>query len=118
MTVAVEDHVLKLDVREIPRVERHPRIFGMLNSLLPDYQLILTVDHDPVPLYYHLETHYDGMFGWEYLPGVRRYGKSAFAGRNTKAATATAVAVIKKSGSDRSTAVAPMHIRRDRTGEV
>ncbi|MFL0693026.1 MAG: DUF2249 domain-containing protein [Agrobacterium tumefaciens] len=67
MTVAVEDHVLKLDVREIPRVERHPRIFGMLNSLLPDYQLILTVDHDPVPLYYHLETHYDGMFGWEYL---------------------------------------------------
>lgn len=66
MTV-VEDYILKLDVREIPRVERHPRIFGMLNSLLPDYQLILTVDHDPVPLYYHLEMHYDGMFGWEYL---------------------------------------------------
>jgi uncharacterized protein (DUF2249 family) len=66
MTVA-EDHILKLDVREIPRPERHPRIFGMLNSLLPDYELILTVDHDPVPLSYHLEMHYDGMFEWEYL---------------------------------------------------
>lgn len=64
---AIDTDTLHLDVRAIPRSERHPRIFGMLNSLQPGHDLTLTVDHDPLPLYYHLEMHFSGLFGWHYL---------------------------------------------------
>lgn len=56
-----------IDVREIPRSERHPRIFGMLNMLSPGQSMLLTVDHEPVPLHHHLQTMFPGLFGWEYL---------------------------------------------------
>jgi uncharacterized protein (DUF2249 family) len=64
---AIDTETLQLDVRTIPRPERHPRIFGMLNSLQPGGDLTLTVDHDPLPLYYHLEMHFSGLFSWDYL---------------------------------------------------
>jgi uncharacterized protein (DUF2249 family) len=57
----------RLDVRTIPGPERHPRIFGMLNALQPGNGVTLTVDHDPLPLYYHLQMHFSGLFGWDYL---------------------------------------------------
>ncbi|SMC73505.1 DUF2249 domain-containing protein [Rhizobium sp. RU36D] len=66
MTLTV-DQMPSIDVRDIPHGERHPRIFGMLNSLAPGGAVLLTVDHDPVPLRYHLESMFSGMFGWEYL---------------------------------------------------
>lgn len=56
-----------IDVRLVPPPERHPRIFGMLNALLPGGSMLITSDHDPRPLHYHLETNFSGMFGWEYL---------------------------------------------------
>lgn len=67
LMTATETDMLQLDVRTIPGPERHPRIFGMLNSLRPGHAVTLTVDHDPLPLYYHLETHFSGLFGWDYL---------------------------------------------------
>lgn len=63
----IDEQTLSLDVRTIPRPERHPRIFGLLDSLQPGHAVTLIVDHDPVPLYYHLETHFDGLYGWDYL---------------------------------------------------
>ncbi|NGO66190.1 DUF2249 domain-containing protein [Rhizobium daejeonense] len=56
-----------IDVRTVPPAERHPRIFGMLNALLPGGAMLITSDHDPRPLHYQLEMHFSGMFGWEYL---------------------------------------------------
>ncbi len=66
MTETLDD-VLTIDVREIPGAQRHPRIFGTLERLEPGQVLQITVDHDPVPLYYHLENHFNGLFGWQYL---------------------------------------------------
>lgn len=56
-----------IDVRLVPPPERHPRIFGMLNALAPGAAMLITSDHDPRPLHYHLETNFSGLFGWEYL---------------------------------------------------
>jgi len=56
-----------IDLRDLPRTERHPRIFGMLNMLSPGQTMSLVVDHDPVPLHHHLETMFAGQFGWQYL---------------------------------------------------
>lgn len=64
---STEMQTLSLDVRTVPRPERHHRIFGMLDSLQPGHSVMLTVDHDPIPLHYQLETHFDGLFRWDYL---------------------------------------------------
>ena len=59
--------VLSIDVREIPGAQSHRRIFGTLETLEPGEVLRITVDHDPIPLRMHLDTHFSGLFGWEYL---------------------------------------------------
>lgn len=56
-----------IDVRLVPPPERHPRIFGMLNALPQGAAMLITSDHDPRPLHYHLQSHFSGLFGWEYL---------------------------------------------------
>ena len=56
-----------IDVRTIPPRERHPRIFGMLGALIPGTSLLITSDHDPMPLYRQLATNFPGQFGWDYL---------------------------------------------------
>ncbi|TNM61802.1 DUF2249 domain-containing protein [Aliirhizobium smilacinae] len=59
--------VLSIDVREIPGAQRHRRIFGTLETLEPGEVLHIIVDHDPIPLRMHLDSHFTGLFGWEYL---------------------------------------------------
>ncbi|KRD60523.1 hypothetical protein N184_06785 [Sinorhizobium sp. GL28] len=66
MTIAETDKPF-IDVRTIPPVERHPKIFGMLNALAEGGAFIIINDHDPRPLHYQLETRYPGEFTWEYL---------------------------------------------------
>lgn len=66
MTATAEEKPM-IDVRVVPHSERHPRIFGMLNALLPGGSMLITSDHDPRPLHMHLETYFSGMFGWDYL---------------------------------------------------
>ncbi|MFN7008836.1 MAG: DUF2249 domain-containing protein [Allorhizobium sp.] len=56
-----------IDVRLIPPPERHPRIFAMLNALPQGAAMLITSDHDPRPLQYHLQANFSGLFGWEYL---------------------------------------------------
>ncbi|GLQ56611.1 DUF2249 domain-containing protein [Devosia nitrariae] len=57
----------KLDVRIVPRAERHPRIFVLAKSLAPGDAFVIVNDHDPVPLRYQLQVEYPGRFSWTYL---------------------------------------------------
>ena len=66
MTAAADDKP-SIDVRLISPPERHPLIFRMLNSLLLGNAMLLTSDHDPVPLRRHMETQFSAVFGWNYL---------------------------------------------------
>lgn len=59
--------IAHIDVRILPPVERHPRIFGTLHSLTPGQSLHITSDHEPRPLQYQLDTALPGKFSWEYL---------------------------------------------------
>ena len=65
----MSEHLEKpsIDVRVIPPYERHPRIFGMLDALVPGGSMLITSDHDPKPLHRHITANYPGQFGWEYL---------------------------------------------------
>lgn len=54
-----------LDVREMPPRDRHPTIFGILDSLAAGESLVLVNDHDPVPLRYQLDATRPGHFRWE-----------------------------------------------------
>lgn len=67
MAVADNDSIPVIDVRAIPRPERHPRIFGQIESLAEGGSFVLMNDHDPRPLHYQLEVRYPGLFDWEYL---------------------------------------------------
>ena len=56
-----------LDVRQIVPRERHSTIFRAFERLAPGDQLVLTVDHDPVPLRRQFEAKHARQFSWEYL---------------------------------------------------
>ena len=55
-----------LDVREIPHAQRHTIIFGLVAHLNPAQRLVLSVDHDPLPLRYQLEAQYGERLNWVY----------------------------------------------------
>ena len=57
----------ELDVRQIPPAMRHEAIFRMYHNLNPAASFIITVDHDPKPLYYQFSAEYAGKFNWEYI---------------------------------------------------
>ena len=67
MTMTETQPKPSIDVRTVPPRERHPRIFGMLGTLRAGSSMLITSDHDPRPLHYHLETTFPGVFGWAYL---------------------------------------------------
>ena len=71
-----------IGVRTIPPNERHPAIFGMIDSLAAGESFLIVSDHAPRPLHYQLETRYPGQFSWDYIeegPDVWRVeiGRSA-----------------------------------------
>lgn len=67
MTAAEAAMIPTIDVRIIPPIERHPRIFGMLKTLEADESFMVVSDHEPRPLHYQIQTNYPGLFSWEYL---------------------------------------------------
>jgi uncharacterized protein (DUF2249 family) len=67
MTVAEAATTPSIDVRTIPPFERHPRIFGMLESLKSEQSFIVVSDHDPRPLHYQIQHNYPQLFAWEYI---------------------------------------------------
>ena len=59
--------ITKLDLREIPVFERHPRIFDTWEELAPEGVMQIINDHDPKPLRYQFEGEYKDKFSWEYV---------------------------------------------------
>ena len=55
-----------IDVRVIPRFERHRLIFGTFERLGPGDALVIVNDHDPIPLSVHFEARYRDKFSWLY----------------------------------------------------
>ncbi len=62
-----EVQVGDLDVRGLPREERHSQIFGTFGALAPGESFVLVNDHDPLPLRAKLEAEHLGSLGWTYL---------------------------------------------------
>nr|WP_117397069.1 DUF2249 domain-containing protein [Maritalea myrionectae] len=58
---------LKLDVRTIPRVERHSKIMTVFGDLAPGETFLLVNDHDPLGLYSSMQSREAGSFTWEYV---------------------------------------------------
>jgi uncharacterized protein (DUF2249 family)/iron-sulfur cluster repair protein YtfE (RIC family) len=56
----------ELDARTIPHAIRHATIFGALDGLRPGAGLLLTADHDPLPLLAQLEQRAPGGYAVEY----------------------------------------------------
>jgi uncharacterized protein (DUF2249 family) len=57
----------RIDVREIPHGQRHPRIFARYARLAPGETFVLVNNHDPKPLRREFEAAHGGEFSWEYL---------------------------------------------------
>ncbi|AUH68061.1 MULTISPECIES: DUF2249 domain-containing protein [Gordonia] len=61
-----------LDVREIPKPQRHPKIFGIFDSLDVGEAIILINDHDPRHLHDEFDERLPGGYGWDYLVREKR----------------------------------------------
>jgi len=57
----------ELDLREIPRPQRHPLIFAKFDALAVGGSLQLLNDHDPVPLNRQFDNIRPGQALWEYI---------------------------------------------------
>lgn len=53
-----------IDVRSIPRWQRHARIFSAFDALLADQRLVLIADHEPRPLRAQFEERYGPRYSW------------------------------------------------------
>ncbi|CDZ63321.1 DUF2249 domain-containing protein [Neorhizobium galegae] len=56
-----------IDVRTLAPAEGHPKISGVLTSLISGGVMHVTSDHDPRPLHYQIESRYPEEFDWQYL---------------------------------------------------
>ena len=57
----------ELDVRELPKPEKHPTIFATYEALEVGDSFILVNNHDPKPLHKEFEADYPGSYDWTYL---------------------------------------------------
>lgn len=63
----------ELDVREVPKPQRHPLIFERFGSLAVGESFVLVNSHDPRHLHEEFEREHPGTYDWTYLPtGDRR----------------------------------------------
>ena len=49
----------RLDVRDIPPVNRHPKIHDAFEALEPGETLTIVNDHEPKPLFYEFQAEVD-----------------------------------------------------------
>lgn len=56
-----------IDVRAIPKPQRHPLIFAELEKLPVGGTVVVKNDHNPVPLRGQVEHFFAGQFEWSYL---------------------------------------------------
>lgn len=52
---------------EYPPHMKHKVIFETFNNLQAGEAMLLTNDHDPIPLRFQFESMHKDAFGWEYL---------------------------------------------------
>ncbi|MFT4200297.1 DUF2249 domain-containing protein [Gordonia sp. (in: high G+C Gram-positive bacteria)] len=72
----------EIDVREIPKSQRHPKIFALFDSLSAGEALVLVNDHDPRHLRDEFDVERPGGYSWDYLNRERgnyriRIGKTS-----------------------------------------
>ncbi|MFI0408437.1 DUF2249 domain-containing protein [Actinomadura sp. 3N508] len=60
------DRPAEIDVREVPRGQRHPRIFARFSRLAPGESFALVNNHDPKHLRREFEAAHPDAFSWEY----------------------------------------------------
>jgi uncharacterized protein (DUF2249 family)/quercetin dioxygenase-like cupin family protein len=76
----------EIDIRAIPRAQRHPLIFAKFDSLAVGCSFRLLNDHDPVPLNQQFESFRHGQAAWEYLergPNIFRIRITKISSQNT-----------------------------------
>ncbi|HEX8834683.1 MAG TPA: DUF2249 domain-containing protein [Abditibacteriaceae bacterium] len=56
-----------IDVRPIPKPQRHPLIFDVIEVLAVGESVVILNDHNPIPLRGQVETLYGRQFAWCYL---------------------------------------------------
>ena len=56
-----------IDVRSLVPMQRHQKIFELVDQLAPGGKFVLVNDHDPKPLYYQIEAEHPNQFLWTYL---------------------------------------------------
>jgi uncharacterized protein (DUF2249 family) len=61
---AIEEEI---DVRQVPRPQRHPLVFTKFDALADCGSFILQNDHDPIPLNRQMESMRPGQLSWEYI---------------------------------------------------
>lgn len=65
--MAHDADTLEIDVRSLVPMQRHQKIFELVDRLAPGGKLVLVNDHDPKPLHYQLEAEHPQQFSWTYL---------------------------------------------------
>lgn len=76
----------EIDIRSVPRPQRHPLIFAKFDLLPVGGSFRLLNDHDPVPLSQQFESLRHGQAAWEYLergPNIFRIKITRISPRNT-----------------------------------
>lgn len=63
----VHDEVRELDVRGMPKPQKHPTIFTTYDALPVGGAFVLVNDHDPKHLHDEFEADHAGSYSWEYL---------------------------------------------------
>jgi uncharacterized protein (DUF2249 family) len=66
-SLVVADPQAVIDVRQIARGGRHPRVFARYARLAPGESFVLVNSHDPKPLRREFESRFSGGFSWDYL---------------------------------------------------
>lgn len=66
MSAAVPETFVSLDLRPLPRPERHRLVFVQFAALQPGEAFELINDHDPLGLRHQFDQHVPGYFTWDY----------------------------------------------------
>lgn len=67
MSETLSDEPLVIDVRLIPKPQRHPLIFKAMDTLKVGQSIVVQNDHNPIPLRGQVEAIYGEQFEWQYL---------------------------------------------------
>lgn len=88
---------LIIDVRPIPKPQRHPLIFDAMEKLDVGEALIIFNDHNPIPLRSQVETLFGEQFEWHYLEEGPEVFRLCFTRRNSAPAGWQCPSLVKKS---------------------